>query len=254
MGSPVPALSAREASCLCDALVRLYHLGMVSAFRHVLYLQQSSTQALQHYDELQQRLPVSLSLPLPVKNRSTAHSSRIHTSGLHAHGSQFGWIMSPTACSPRSAVRDGTLYHLLRNGTGQMKMLTETPEKMGGYAEGLRGMMAVQAIQHDAEEVIKWDRAMQRCQQTLTDSARYAAWHSVSISRPLSSPVLIEQSCLISSAMLARPYSYRSCSVCHPLVATAQACGSITDRQPRHWPEIQSYLHTLRIWGYASTL
>jgi len=59
-GSPAaPALSAREASCLCDALVRLYHLGMVSAFRHVLYQQQSGTQALQHYDELQQRLPVS---------------------------------------------------------------------------------------------------------------------------------------------------------------------------------------------------
>ena len=68
MGSPVPALSAREASCLCDALVRLYHLGMASAFRHVLYLQQSSTQALQHYDELQQRLPVSfrISFPLPA--------------------------------------------------------------------------------------------------------------------------------------------------------------------------------------------
>ncbi len=54
------ALSAREASCLCDTLVRLYHLGMVGAFRHVLYYQQSGTQALQHYDELQQRLPVSL--------------------------------------------------------------------------------------------------------------------------------------------------------------------------------------------------
>ena len=54
------ALSAREASCLCDTLVRLYHLGMVGAFRHVLYYQQSGTQALQHYDELQQRLPVSV--------------------------------------------------------------------------------------------------------------------------------------------------------------------------------------------------
>ena len=53
------ALSAREASCLCDTLARLYHLGMVGAFRHVLYYQQSGTQALQHYDELQQRLPVS---------------------------------------------------------------------------------------------------------------------------------------------------------------------------------------------------
>ena len=38
-----------------------------------------------------------------------------------------------------------------------------------------------QAIQHDAEEVIKWDRAMQRCHQTLADSARYAAWQSVRI-------------------------------------------------------------------------
>ena len=69
MGSPVPALSAREASCLCDALVRLYHLGMVSAFRHVLYLQQSSTQALQHHDELQQRLPVSSLLSLSQRGR-----------------------------------------------------------------------------------------------------------------------------------------------------------------------------------------
>ena len=54
-----PGLSAREASCLCDTLVRLYHLSMVGAFRHVLYYQQSGTQALQHHDELQQRLPVS---------------------------------------------------------------------------------------------------------------------------------------------------------------------------------------------------
>ena len=37
-----------------------------------------------------------------------------------------------------------------------------------------------QAIQHDAEELVKWDRAMQRCHQTLVDSARYAAWHNVS--------------------------------------------------------------------------
>ena len=37
-----------------------------------------------------------------------------------------------------------------------------------------------QAIEHDAEELIKWDRAMKRCQQTLADSARFAAWHSVS--------------------------------------------------------------------------
>lgn len=64
-GSPAaPALSAREASCLFDALVRLYHLGMVGAFRQVLFQQQSGTQALQHYDELQQRLPVSSRCPL----------------------------------------------------------------------------------------------------------------------------------------------------------------------------------------------
>ena len=73
-GSPAPVLSAREASCLCDALVRLYHLGMVGAFRHVLFQQQSSTQALQHYDELQQRLPVGLLVALAYPACQTQES------------------------------------------------------------------------------------------------------------------------------------------------------------------------------------
>ena len=68
-------LSAREASCLCDALVRLYHLGMVGAFRHVLFQQQSSTQALQVYDELQQRLPVGpfVALAYPACRTQETH-------------------------------------------------------------------------------------------------------------------------------------------------------------------------------------
>ena len=95
MGSPAPALSAREASCLCDALVRLYHLGMVSAFRHVLYLQQSSTQALQHYDELQQRLPVRLSLrPCLPGNRASRP----------IHSTEWGWFVPP--CGGFSATDD----------------------------------------------------------------------------------------------------------------------------------------------------
>ncbi len=48
-----------------------------------------------------------------------------------------------------------------------------------GFHEGCD---MLQAIEHDAEELIKWDRAMKRCQQTLADSARFAAWHSVSLS------------------------------------------------------------------------
>ena len=84
--APSAALSAREASCLCDTLVRLYHLGMVGAFRHVLYYQQSGTQALQHYDELQQRLPVSPlgAGTLPVAGLDVEVPKSLGTAGARA--------------------------------------------------------------------------------------------------------------------------------------------------------------------------
>jgi hypothetical protein len=48
-------LSGREAACLLDMLLRLYHLGMVSAFRFASFQQQSGTQAREELQRLQVR-------------------------------------------------------------------------------------------------------------------------------------------------------------------------------------------------------
>lgn len=55
-----PALTGREAACLLDALLRLYHLGMVGAFRCASFQQQTATQAQQHVEELKHQLQVRL--------------------------------------------------------------------------------------------------------------------------------------------------------------------------------------------------
>lgn len=58
-----PALTGREAACLLDALLRLYHLGMVGAFRCASFQQQTATQAQQHVEELKHQLQVRTPLP-----------------------------------------------------------------------------------------------------------------------------------------------------------------------------------------------
>ena len=63
-GRRAPALTGREAACLLDALLRLYHLGMVGAFRCASFQQQTATQAQQHVEELKHQLQVpSLTRP-----------------------------------------------------------------------------------------------------------------------------------------------------------------------------------------------
>ena len=56
-----------------------------------------------------------------------------------------------------------------------------TRESIGhAIAENLPDRFVVrQAVEDDPEELSKWTRAMKRCQQTLADSARFAAWHNV---------------------------------------------------------------------------
>lgn len=56
---PLP-LTGREAACLLDAMLRLYHLGMVGAFRCASFQQQNATQAQQHVEELKHQLQVRL--------------------------------------------------------------------------------------------------------------------------------------------------------------------------------------------------
>lgn len=54
--SPCESLSAHEAAFLLDMLLRLYHLGMVSAFRFAAFQQQSGSQAREELQRLQVRL------------------------------------------------------------------------------------------------------------------------------------------------------------------------------------------------------